>query len=141
MSLVNRLYTQWPAFSDRKAKKLEYEQHICILKGKEEFVMVSPIFRKNIYVNVVDFLPQGETPIDFFNPDYENFPLTKQVIFLNATLKAGDCMYVPAYYYLQSRTLTEDQGETIMIVDQYESHSQFVDLFMDGLEVDIVEEE
>ena len=50
-------------------------------------------------------------------------------------------MYVPAYFYIQSKTLhnANQTPETIMITDQYKSHSQFVDLLMDGLEDDIVE--
>jgi len=54
LSPVNKLYTQWRHFEGRTPKKLLYEQHICVLHGTEKFVLVSPIFRKNIYVNVLD---------------------------------------------------------------------------------------
>lgn len=109
------------------------------MKGREEFKLVSPIFRKNIYVNSMDYMRQGETPIDFFDVDYKRFPLATKVNFISVTLSAGDCLYVPAYFYLQSKTLAA--SETILLTEQYESHSQFVDLLMDGLEYDIVEEE
>lgn len=66
--------------------------------------MVSPIFRKNLYVGVYDNTPAKQTPVDFFKPDYDRFPLLSQVKFITVTLDAGDCMYVPAYYYIQSET-------------------------------------
>jgi hypothetical protein len=61
---------------------------------------VSPIYRQNIYVGLFDNLKPDETPVDFFDPDFENFPFAKKVKFVEAILDTGDCMYVPAYYYL-----------------------------------------
>jgi hypothetical protein len=40
------------------------------------------------------------SPVDFFDPDYKLFPFARNVKFLEAELKAGDCMYVPAYFYV-----------------------------------------
>ena len=51
----NLLFTQWTNF-DRKPYKLMYEQYICVLKGTEEFRVVSPIYRQNIYVGVSEKL-------------------------------------------------------------------------------------
>lgn len=89
-----------------------YEQHICVLKGHEEFVIVSPIFRQNLYVGALEELDPTDTPLDFFNPDIKLYPFAREVNFLYAKLKAGDCMFVPAYFYVQSRTLgtNEDYG-------------------------------
>jgi hypothetical protein len=36
--------------------------------------MVSPIFRKNIYAGEIESLGHDESPMDFFNPNYERFP-------------------------------------------------------------------
>jgi hypothetical protein len=43
---------------------------------------------------------------------------------LEVTLEEGDCMYVPAFYYIQSKTLAsskfgEERPETIMLINQY----------------------
>ena len=46
----NILFTQWHNFAPRHPRKVNSEQHICVVKGKEVFRIVSPIFRKNIYV-------------------------------------------------------------------------------------------
>ena len=77
-----------------------YEQYICVIKGEEEFRVVSPIYRQNIYVGVSEKLQSNQSPLDLFNVDYERFPHAKQAKIQNVTLKAGDCMYVPAYFYL-----------------------------------------
>ena len=75
-----------------------------MIAGQEEFKMVSPIFRQNLYVGVFDKYKNHETPINFFDVDEKRYPHTKDINFVNATLNAGDCLYVPAYYYIQSRT-------------------------------------
>lgn len=131
-----------------------HEQHICVLKGKETFRIVSPIFRKNIYCGELEQLNEIDSPMDFFKPDYEKFPYAKQFEFVEIELAAGDCMYVPAYYYIQSRTSSEplqdganvkaySKGnghhlESIIIAQQYVSHSAFVDTMMDALDKDIL---
>ena len=64
--------------------------------------MVSPIYRPNIMVGAMEGIPQNESPLDFFNLDHWKFGDSKSVNFLEAFLEAGDCLYVPAYYYYQS---------------------------------------
>ena len=44
-----------------------------------------------------------EVPIDFFNVDLEKYPFAKYVAFIDIDLKAGDCVYIPAYFYVQSQ--------------------------------------
>lgn len=124
----------WSDFQ-RKPKKQFYESVICVVKGQEEFRVVSPIFRKNIYVGVNETLAKYETPINFFNPNVKKYPWTRVVNFLGATLNAGDCMYVPAYYYVQSKTTFQGGNkESIIITQQFEAHSEMVDIMMDALE-------
>ncbi|MFN9898843.1 MAG: cupin-like domain-containing protein [bacterium] len=78
-----------------------------MIKGKEHFKLVSPIFRKNIYAGVLEKYNTQFSPLDFFKIDYNMYPFAKQVKFIDAVLEAGDCIYIPAYYYIQSQTLTE----------------------------------
>ena len=43
-------------------------------------------------------------------------------------------MYVPAYFYVESKTLSKDgKGVSIIVNHQYESHSAMVDMVMDGI--------
>ena len=82
-----------------------YEQHICIMKGREHFKLVSPIFRKNIYAGTKEEFSNSFSPLDFFNVDFQKYPLAAEVKFIDAVVEAGDCLYVPSYYYIQSKTL------------------------------------
>lgn len=47
-------------------------------------------------------------------------------------------MYVPAYFYVQSKSLGL---ETIMMAEQYESHSKYIDLIFKGLDSHGLEEQ
>ena len=136
MRPTNKLYTQWKQFEGRKPTRLNFEWHLCVWQGQEEFKLVSPIYRDNIYVNAYEDQARGFSPLDFFNINWSLYPLAGQVNFVNATLNAGDCMYIPAYYYVQSKSTGVGglSSETIMIMEQYESHSKFIDVVMDGIE-------
>lgn len=87
----------------------DYEQFICVLKGKETFRTVSPIFRPNIYAGIgFTGIKSGDSPLDFFDPRMETWASTKVINFNEVTLSRGDCMYIPAYFYVQSRTENDD---------------------------------
>ena len=48
---------------------------------------------------IVD-LEVNESPINLFNPDFEKFPSAKHIDhFYKDTLKPGDCIYIPAFYF------------------------------------------
>ena len=79
-----------------------FEKFICVLKGKERFRMISPVYRPNILVNHLEKMQKDESPLDFFNEEHLNMALTKDAQFLDAEVSAGDCLYVPAYFYIQS---------------------------------------
>ena len=134
----NKLLTIWTDFT-RRPTKIESEQYICVVKGQERYILVSPIFRKQIYVGVFEKFGPNVSPLDFFNVTYERYPYAKQVKFIDVTLSAGDCMYVPAYYYVQSKTTyAGDNQESIIITQEYLSHSRVVEMILDGLEGDML---
>ena len=56
------------------------EKFICVLDGVEEFKLVSPAFRQNLYSGVYDDLQPSELPheITLFSVDGEKFPLMDQ---------------------------------------------------------------
>lgn len=88
----------WKDF-ERRPRKIVNEQYVCVVKGQERYRIVSPIFRKNIYVGDVSVL-KGESPLNFFDFDSDKYVFTKQAKFIDVILNAGDCMYIPAYYYI-----------------------------------------
>ena len=87
------------------------------MKGQETFRMASPIFRKNLYVGVFERFDKNNSPLDFFNIDQSKYPYAASVKFIDAKLNAGDCVYIPAYYYIQSKTTGADNhfGSIILI--------------------------
>jgi hypothetical protein len=38
-----------------------------VIKGIEDFRLVSPVYKQSIYSGVIEELGPSETPIDFFN--------------------------------------------------------------------------
>lgn len=65
-------------------------------------------------------------------------------------MNPGDCLYIPAYFYVQSKTtadleqmdnLKSKVGESIMITWQFDSHSAIVDVMLDALESEVLTDE
>lgn len=107
--------------------------------GVQHFRMVSPIYKQNIYVGAFENLAPHEVPIDFFDPNiHAMFPFVVDVDFVDAVLGPGDCMYVPAYYYIQSQSRMHDDGTTnaLIYTQQYQSHSRIVDMIFEGVNND-----
>jgi hypothetical protein len=53
-----------------------------------------------MYVGVDDKLRPIDSPLDFFRIEREKYPLSLHIGYVDAYLNAGDCMYVPAFYYV-----------------------------------------
>ena len=80
--------------------------------------MIAPIFKQNMYAGVREELPPGVSPVDLFHePKSDNikrFPLLKQAQVHDVTLKKGDCLFIPAWWWVQSKTVnatSEDDHE------------------------------
>jgi hypothetical protein len=66
--------------------------------------MLSPVFSQHAYQGVYEELKPTELPDDvsFFNVDKAVYPLLFEVkeYIQSAVLRKGDCVYVPAFYWL-----------------------------------------
>ena len=84
------------------------ERYYCVVKGEEDFKLVSPVFKQNIYSGVIEELQPNETPIDFFDAkvDTNKYPLYAEAKVLSVTLKPGQCLFAPAFYFVQSQSKT-----------------------------------
>jgi len=109
-----------------------------------------------LYVGAFEELPYDQTPIDFYNLNLKRFPFVADVKFLNVILNEGDCMYIPAYFYYQSRSLgdaKDDLGyrkdsqklvnvgstyDSIIFKFQFPSHSSLVDLVFQAVEEQLI---
>ena len=95
--------TVWPHFSDRRPEVRDRERYICVISGNEEFRLVSPVYKQNIYSGVLEELRPDETPLDFFKVVNETrFPLFNEAKVLSHVLTAGECLFIPAFFWSQS---------------------------------------
>jgi len=91
----------------RKPHFNSHETVVCVLRGSEKFRMVSAIFKQNIYSGIYEDLDPLETPINFFEKDpneIARFRMMKISNVYEATVQAGQCLYIPSYYWYQSET-------------------------------------
>ena len=80
---------------------------ICVITGSEKFRMVSGIFKQNMYSGVYEDLDPLDTPNNLFETDPKKIMRYQLMKFNNvfeATVSAGGCLFVPAYYWWQSET-------------------------------------
>lgn len=93
-----------------------------------------------MYSGVYDDLMPTQIPddIDLFNVNEEKYPLLAEVKknILKAELKKGDCLYIPAFYWTQSQSVSD---QSIFLSFGYESHSRLVDLLYDAINEGILD--
>ena len=123
----------WPQFEHRPAM-MNGESWHCVLDGTEKVRMISPVFNQNLYQNVYEDLPPTELPedISLFKVKAEKFPLLEEVkeYILEAQLEKGDCVYVPALWWFQFQTQSE---ESTILSFEYQSSSKFVDILFKAI--------
>ncbi len=113
--------TIW-AYFYRKPEWKDRERYVCVIEGREEFKLVSPAFKQSIYSGVFDELDPHETPLDFFmGINKKKYPLASQAKIIGATLEPGQCLFVPAYYWVQSQSVTSD---VTLLSFEFEPHSE-----------------
>ena len=92
--------------------------------GEEVFRLVSPVFKQNMYSGVKEELKQSQSPVNLFYEPLDEllgaFPLLEVTQVFQTSLNAGDCLFVPAWWWVQSGT---EQGESIVLEMEFEVHS------------------
>ena len=132
--------TVQPFYINRRPEVSERERYYCVVKGEEEFRIVSPVYKQNIYSGVLEELQPNESPIDFFSNDIDTskFPLFLEAKVLGVTLNAGQCLFVPAFYWIQSQTKTGNE-HSILVNFQFETHSELLNLLFQAIDQGILE--
>ena len=106
----------------------------CLTHGSETFRFVSPLFRQNLYVN------NRKSPVNLFHePRYESieeFPLLQQAVVHEVKLNPGECLYVPAFWWMQSNT--PHGGESIYLEFKFEVVSQLWQLITKAIDSEIM---
>ncbi|KAL0490518.1 bifunctional peptidase and arginyl-hydroxylase [Acrasis kona] len=75
----------------------ENENLLCQIYGKRIFTLIEPIFNDVLYVDTE--VTNVYTRVDPLKPDYEKYPLFKQARQYQVHVEAGDCIYLPTYWY------------------------------------------
>ena len=95
----------WEKF-ERVPHMSDHERFVCVLDGVEEFKIVSPAFRQNLYSGVYDDLHPTALPDDitFFKIDAVKYPLMNEISehILSTKIGKGDCLYIPALHWTHS---------------------------------------
>jgi len=70
---------------------------------------VSPVFKQNMYSGVREEIPPNKSPVDLFHPNlkanFDRFPLLKEAVVHDVTLRPGECLYIPAWWWMQSKSV------------------------------------
>mmetsp|Transcript_981 Transcript_981/g.1762 ORF Transcript_981/g.1762 Transcript_981/m.1762 type:complete len:115 (+) Transcript_981:942-1286(+) len=112
--------------------------------------MVAPIFKHNIYAGVYDDLGPLDTPINFFETDpalISKYQLMKLSDVYESLLTAGDCLFIPAYYWFQSSTepvvenIAQGSPESLFLTFEFEASSEMVDHLIRAIDEGILDNE
>lgn len=81
----------------------------CVVSGRRRFTLIPPEQLKNLYVGPLDFTPAGQpiSLVDLDNPDFEKFPLFKNVLehMQETILEPGDGIYIPSLWWHSVKSL------------------------------------
>lgn len=89
----------------------------------------------------------NESPVNLFAPDFEKHPNLNYIkVIQNETLEAGDCIFMPAFYYYQMIGKAEDRAGkadfkpySLVASIHYQSNSDLLQAFYNAIEDNILE--
>lgn len=96
-------------------------------------------------IDVIQLKP-NQSPVSFFDPDFDlhqNLQYIDADYYLN--LREGDCVYIPAFYFVQYKGLPNVAPEVdgmwssaIALTLKYKSNSQLLNAFFEAVELELV---
>jgi hypothetical protein len=131
------------------------DQFMCVIDGSAMIRLVPHINRQEMYVGekysfyhpskqqVKELaLKPNESPVNLFKPDFDTYP---NVQYVNKVYKeflnAGDCLFIPAFYFYQVAGEAEAQASNgkykpsaIVASLFYDSHSHLLKAFYAAIE-------
>ena len=103
---------------------------MCGVAGEIKITVVPPWERALLYVSTS--MPANYSPVDLYKPDFRKHQDFKSATPFDITIKTGDCLYLPAYWWYQTET-SKDRGTTL-VTFWYTISSEWVKVVFKGLE-------
>ena len=96
---------------------------------------------------MVEKVDVTESPINFFEPDYDNYPNFKDIERRYTVLiHEGDCVYIPAFYFNQFQGKPQNAPEkegmkpsALAVILKYKNNSAFLNAFFEAIESKILQ--
>ena len=105
---------------------------ICLSEGTLEFILIPPQEKKYIY----PFTKRGPinySRVNFFdnrNNIHENYPDFFKANKLYINLSAGECLYIPSFWWRSYRTSKRKNIKTTFLTYKYRSNSNYLEHLM-----------
>ena len=135
----------------------------CAVEGEIHMRLVPHVYRHEVYAGQsfleddwrnpgmsrsMDLMPR-ESPVNLFNNDFETFPKSRHITKehkYSVTLKRGDCIFIPAFYFYQfagEAAVQEKKGpykpHAIMVNIHYKGNSDMLRAFYNAVETKVLE--
>eukprot|EP00347_Sterkiella_histriomuscorum_P019921 403339797 len=100
------------------------ENIICVFEGYKNFTIVPDEHSPYVYAGFKG-LPINYSPLEFVDPDYEQFPLFRKAKLMSAFVDQGDCLYMPSYWWHQ---VESSKGVTLALSHWYNPQHLVTDI-------------
>jgi hypothetical protein len=88
----------------------ENENILCQIHGSRTFTLIDPYFNDMVYIDGIT--THVYTLVDPHTPDLKKYPLFKYTRQLKVKVNAGDCIYLPSFWY---HKVESAQGRNVAI--------------------------
>ena len=105
------------------------ENMMCVYEGYKNFTIVPQYDREYIYAGW-NGLPDNYSPVEFVAPDLEKWPRFADARVRTAHIAAGDCLFLPAYYWHQ---VGSSPGVSIGVATFFSTYHPMVDVTQEAL--------
>ena len=119
------IVTYWHGFGTLTRPHTDsMENMMCVYVGHKNFTIVSQYDRQWIYAGEGGY-PDNYSPVEFVDPDYEKWPLFRNARVKTAHIDAGDCFFLPSYYFHQ---VASHPGVSIGVATFFNTYHSMIDV-------------
>ena len=86
----------------------EQQNLFAQIKGRKRFLLFGPDNFKNLYPYPVHHPYDGQSQVDFRQPNHSKFPLFKEARANEAVIGPGDILYIPMYWFHHVEALSDN---------------------------------